>query len=158
MKKGRAEECCERFDPKPLDGVELQWEGKRFVRARTRCFLHIPLNLGAVLKRNLGLIEAAGAEVEGRLTMTDEKSPWHADVYIEVSRDVPGATMATLSGTFLCKVFEGPFRNAQRWLEEMRAFVRSKGKTLRKPYFAYTTCPRCAKKYGKNYVVIVGQV
>ena len=25
-------------------------------------------------------------------------------------------------------------------------------------YMWYTTCPKCAKKYGKNYVVIVGQI
>jgi len=28
----------------------------------------------------------------------------------------------------------------------------------RKLYFFYTTCPRCAQKYGKNYVVILAQV
>jgi len=25
-------------------------------------------------------------------------------------------------------------------------------------YFFYTTCPKCAKKYGKNYVVILAEV
>jgi hypothetical protein len=25
-------------------------------------------------------------------------------------------------------------------------------------YFFYTTCPKCAKKYGKNYVVILAQI
>lgn len=80
-----------------------------------------------------------------------------ADVYISVSKNVPGARMATMSGTSLAKVFEGPYRNIRKWIEEMKFFVKSKGKTLRKLYFYYTTCPKCSKKYGKNYVVLLAQ-
>ncbi|MDP2874526.1 MAG: hypothetical protein Q8N84_04540 [bacterium] len=66
--------------------------------------------------------------------------------------------MATLSGTFLTKVFEGPYQNVGKWAQEMGAYVQSKGKKLTKLYFSYTTCPKCAKAYGKNYVVIFAQV
>ncbi len=66
--------------------------------------------------------------------------------------------MATISGTFLCKVFEGPYQNMRKWIQEMSAFVESKGKKPQKLYFYYTTCPKCAKKYGKNYVAILAQV
>ena len=92
------------------------------------------------------------------MVLSDENSLWGADVYIEVTKDIPGANMATISGTFLCKVFEGPYRNMRKWIAEMKDFVRSKGKTIRKLYFFYTTCPKCAKKYGKNYVAILAQV
>lgn len=33
-----------------------------------------------------------------------------------------------------------------------------KGRTLEKLYFGYTTCPKCAKAYGKNYVVLFAKV
>ena len=66
--------------------------------------------------------------------------------------------MATLSGTFLSKVFEGSFRNIRTWVSEMQEYVKSQGRELQKLYFYYTTCPRCAKKYGKNYVVLLAQV
>jgi hypothetical protein len=79
-------------------------------------------------------------------------------VYIAVSKDIPGAKMTTLSGTFLAKVFEGPYRNMRNWIDEMKSFVKGKGKTLYRLYFFYTTCPKCAKKYGKNYVVILAQL
>ena len=65
--------------------------------------------------------------------------------------------MTTISGIFLAKVFEGPFRNMWKWVEEMNRYVTAKGKTVRQMYFYYTTCPKCAKKYGKNYVVILAQ-
>src|SRR5512147_3151000 len=119
MSKRDTEECCPRFDPAPWDGKELNWAGKRFVRDRVRSFLHIPLNFGAVMKRNIGAIDAAGASTESRMVLSDENSLWGADVYIEVAKDIPGAQMASITGTFLCKVFEGPYRNAPKWAGDM---------------------------------------
>jgi hypothetical protein len=151
-------ECCPKFDPVAWDEKELQWQDKRFVKDRVKSFLHIPLNFGAVMKRNVNQIEAAGAKPEGMIVLADENSLWGADVYIETTKDIPQANMVTLSGAFLCKVFEGPYKNMKTWIEEMTAFVQSKGKSTQKLYFYYTTCPKCAKKYGKNYVAILAQI
>jgi hypothetical protein len=136
----------------------IQWQGKRFVKDHVTSFLHIPLNFGAVMKRNIGQIEAADARPENMVVLSDGKSLWGADVYIEVTKEIPGANMVTISGTFLCKVFEGPYHNMRKWVGEMKAFVRSKGKGLQKLYAFYTTCPKCAKKHGKNYVAILAQI
>jgi hypothetical protein len=125
------DECCPRFDPKPWDEVTLSWQGKRFVKGRVSSFLHFPMNYGAVMKRMTGAIAAANARPE---------------------------SMAIISGTFLSKVFEGPYRNMRSWIEEMKAFVQGKGESLRRMFFFYTTCPKCAKKYRKNYVAILAQV
>ncbi|MBT3377372.1 MAG: hypothetical protein HN742_06035 [Lentisphaerae bacterium] len=152
------DECCPPFDPEPWDEKELMWENRRFVKDRVISCFHIPLNFGAVMKRSIGLIEAAEAGPENMVVLADENSLWGADVYIEAIKDVPGARMATISGTFLAKVFEGPYRNMRKWIEEMKAFVEAGERTLGKMYFFYTTCPKCAKKYGKNYVVILAQV
>jgi hypothetical protein len=152
------EECCPKFDPQPWAERELRWEGRRFVRDRVTSLFHIPLNFGAVMKRCIAAIQAAGAMADSRIVLADENSLWGADVYVEATRDVPGARMATLSGTFLAKVFEGPYRNMSQWVKEMKAFVAGKGKPIHRLYFYYTTCPVCAKKYGKNYVVILAQV
>lgn len=152
------EECCPRFDPQPWDDQVINWEEKPFLQDRVVSFLHIPLNFGVVMKRSMAAIEAAGATPDEMIVLTDENSLWGADVYVAVAKDVPGRRMARLSGSFVTKVFEGPYRNMRDWIQEMRAFVSSKGKTLQKMYFFYTTCPKCAEKYGKNYVVILAQV
>ncbi len=65
--------------------------------------------------------------------------------------------MVRLSGDYLTKVFEGPFKDVPKWEKEMEAFVKEKGKQAKKIYYFYTTCPKCAKYYGKNYVVGVAQ-
>jgi len=36
--------------------------------------------------------------------------------------------------------------------------ARQKGKTARKYYFYFNTCPKCAKAYGHNYAVALAQV
>jgi hypothetical protein len=40
----------------------------------------------------------------------------------------------------------------------MTDYVREQRKELKKLYFFYTTCPKCAKYYGKNYVVLLAQI
>jgi hypothetical protein len=37
-------------------------------------------------------------------------------------------------------------------------YTRSQALKIRKWYMWYTTCPRCAKKYGKNYVAVLAEV
>jgi hypothetical protein len=90
--------------------------------------------------------------------LSDEKSPWSTDLYIRVTKPVPEAHMTTLSGTFLTRVYEGPYRDAPKWAANMQSFVTARGRTLEKLYFAYTTCPACSKAYGKNYVVLFAKV
>ncbi|MBU1239031.1 hypothetical protein KKF84_13290 [Myxococcota bacterium] len=152
------DECCPQFDPTPWQEATITWEGKRFVKDRVRSFLHIPLNFGGVMTRNMKAIEAHGAGPATPVVLSDENSLWGADVYIEVTKDIPKATMVTISGTFLTKVYEGPFQNMRKWIEDMKTFVGARGKSMEKMYFFYTTCPKCAKKHGKNYVVILAQI
>lgn len=150
--------CCEPFNPRPWDKKEIIWKDKIFVKDHITSFMHIPINMGKKVVKNMELIEKAGAKAAYQLMLTDEKSPWGADIYIDVTKKVPGAQMATLSGTFLTKVFEGPYQNVGKWVQEMKEYVKSKGKELKKIYFFYTTCPKCAKVYRKNYVVLVAQI
>ena len=158
MSNHETEECCPRFNPEPWDGKVVTWDEKPFLQDRVRSIFHIPLNFGAVMKRSVAAIEAADACAEEPIVLSDENSLWGADVYVAVSKPVPGAKMAALSGRFLSKVFEGPYRNMRTWIEEMMAHVQREGETLGHLYFYYTTCPRCAKKYGKNYVVLLAKV
>ena len=63
-----------------------------------------------------------------------------------------------LTGNFLSKVFEGSYKNMKKWVKEMDEYVKSKGKETKRNYFFYPTCPKCSKKYGKNYVVILAEI
>ncbi|HJX69756.1 MAG TPA: hydrolase [Dehalococcoidia bacterium] len=150
--------CCPRFNPEPWDKKEITLQDKLFLKDHVCSFLHIPLNFGKVMVKNMAGIQQAGALAPEPLMLLDEKSLWGADIYIAVSKAMPGAEMARIPGTYLTKVFEGSYKDTGRWVKEMKAYVKSKGKEIKKMYFFYTTCPSCAKVYGKNYTVILAQV
>ena len=151
--------CCPRFHDEGWDGQELHFNNKLFVKAKTRSVFHMPLNMGKTFSNTMEAIEAANALDENSLlVLSYDNSPWTAEHYFAVSKPVPGQEMVELSGDYLTKVFEGPYRNAPHWVEEMESYVKSQGKQLDKNYFFYTTCPKCAKEYGNNHVVAVAQV
>lgn len=145
--------CCPPFDPQPWQGRELTWHDKLFLKDRCRSLFHVPLGMGRHMVKDSALIKAAHAEPRVNLMLADDRSPWHTDFYLDVTRPVPGAKMETLSGQFLTRVFEGPYSQVGTWAKEMRTWVTAQGRVLDRLYFAYTTCPACAKAYGKNYVI-----
>jgi len=152
-------DCCPRFDPKPWDGKDLHFNAKPFVKAKTRSFLHIPLNMGSVFKRTFDAIEQADAHSDyDFVVLSRDPSAWSGEHYFSVTKDVPGQTMAHLNGDYMTKVFEGPYRDAPRWARDMEAHVSDRGRQVKQTYFFYTTCPKCAKHYGKNYVVAVAEI
>jgi len=150
--------CCLRFNPEPWDGKEITFQDKLFIKDSVRTIFHVPFGFGRVMVKNMGKIIEAGALAPEPLLLYHDRSLWKADVYIAVAKEVPGAKMEKLSGTFLTKVFEGPYSHARKWVKEMKAYVKAKGKEPKKLYFFYTTCPRCAKVYGKNYTVLLAAV
>lgn len=150
--------CCPPFDPAPWDDKEITWEGNRFLKAHVHSLFHIPLDMGRKMMQSMRLIEAAHATAAQSPMLSEERSPWGSDIYINVTGPVPGADVVAISGTFMTKVYEGAFRNAPEWARDMERHVGAKGRSLKKLYLGYTTCPRCAKAYGKNYVVLFAQV
>jgi hypothetical protein len=151
--------CCPRFDPEGWDGAELHFRNKRFVRAATHSAMHVPIDMGKVFERVHQHIESAGGyDPDNIIVLSRDLSPWRAEHYFAVSDDVPGEEMVELSGDFVTKVFEGPYHEAEQWHEEMERLVRARGKAPGRVFFFYTTCPKCAAAYGKNYVVGVAEI
>ncbi|MBT8194799.1 MAG: hypothetical protein KJO64_00095 [Bacteroidia bacterium] len=150
--------CCPRFNPEPWDGKELEWKDNKFVKDHVTSVFHMPLNFGKVIERNRKKIQMSNQKVVDDIVLSDEKSLWGSDVFINVNEDIPDTEMVKLNGTFLTKVFEGPYSDFGKWSKQMEDYILSKGMKSEKFYFWYTTCPGCAKAYGKNYVVLFAKV
>jgi hypothetical protein len=154
------QECCPKFDPAPWQEKEIVWKDKPFVQDDVKQLFHIPVNMGKVVTRMFRKIEDAGASPpkEEFLMLAYDPSPWKSELYMSVTKEVPGAKNVKLSGTFLTKVYDGPYNAVPKWIKDMDAYVASKGKKVIKYYFYYTACPKCAKKYGHNYCVAFAQI
>ena len=155
-------ECCPKFDPAPWQDKELEWKDKNFIKETVPQFMHNPLpgTFGRAVGRMLKKIDEAGAKPDNKdfLMLSAETSMWKGEIYINTTKEVLGAENVKISGTFLTRVFDGPYSDVPKWIENMTSYLASKGKTARKWFFYFTTCPKCAKKYGHNYVVTFAQV
>jgi len=151
--------CCPKFDPAPWDGQALIFKDKLFVKAKTTNVFHIPLGMGKMYKKTFSSIQSADAVNWNQFVcLSHDPSPWKGEHFFAVTKEVQGQEMVRLTGNFVTKVFEGPFRDAGQWCKAMNEYVRQKGKETQKLYFFYTTCPKCAKHYHKNYVVGFAQI
>lgn len=151
--------CCPRFNPEGWDEQELHFKEKLFVKTTTRSLFHIPINMGSVFPKTIAAIEKAYANSDDQvLVLSYDPSAWRGEHLFAVTRDVPGEETVHLTGDYLTKVFEGPYKEAPKWMDEMDAYVKKQGKELKQSYLFYTTCPKCAKYYGNNYVVAVAEI
>ena len=152
--------CCAKFNPAPWNEKEIKWQQERFIKDHVTCFCYMPLNFGGKMRKNMKAMESAGAvpSESDFLVLSNNCSAWGMDLYIKTTKDVPNTEVATISGTFLSKVFEGPYKNISKWIAEMKQYAQVKGQEIKDLYFYYTTCPKCAKKYGKNYVVLLAKI
>ena len=154
--------CCPRFDPEPWHDKEITWEGKLFVRDTVMQFMHVPLHgtFGRTVGRMWKKIQEAGAspDTEDFLMLAAESSPWKGEIYINVTKEIPNAENVRLSRTYITRVFDGPYNTVPKWIREMNEYANQKGKSVRKYYFYYTTCPKCAKIHGHNYTVAFAEV
>lgn len=142
--------CCPRFSPKDWDGQKFEFKDKPFVRTITHSIFYIPLDMGAMMKRTMTAIANSGSESKDEFIMLSrDLSPWKCEHMISVIKPVADFENIKLTGKYKSKVFEGPFQDAPKWIAAMKAKL---------VFLYYTTCPKCAKVYGKNYVVALAQI
>lgn len=77
----------------------------------------------------------AASPTEEWLMFSYDPSAWAGEHYVAVSKGVPGAENVSLSGAYLTKVFEGPYKEAGRWYKEMGEYVKPKGREAKKICF-----------------------
>jgi hypothetical protein len=117
--------------------------------------------MGTVIAKMFAKIESAKAmpaKMEDFLMLCYDPSPWKSEIHMTVSKEIAGETMVALSGTFLSKVYDGPYYMVPKWMKDMENYAKEEGKTVEKMYFHYAYCPKCAQKYGHNYCVAFAQV
>jgi hypothetical protein len=155
---GNRSVCCPEFDPKLWDDKVFEWDKKLFIRDKVCTFFYMPMNFGQVMTRLDKKVRNATANIPDGLCLSYHTSKWKMDVLLAVDKEIPGMENTTISGKFYSKAYEGPFRDTGKWCKDYENIAKSKGFVIKKMFMWYTTCPRCAKKYGKNYVAIISEI
>jgi len=150
--------CCPEFDPTKWNDKIFEWDNKKFIKDKVCSILYIPVNFGKVMAILNDKVEKAGATMPDWLCLSNHTSSWKMDIYLAVDKEISGAENTTLSGKFYCKTYEGSFKETGKWCKDYESITKSKGLKINKMFMWYTTCPKCAKKYGKNYVAIISNI
>jgi len=150
--------CCPKFNPTPWDNKVLNWKDKKFIKGKVFTFFFIPINFGQVITKLMNLVENTKGANTDNLCLSEHTSNWNMDLYLAVNKEIPNANNVKLSGKFLSKVYEGDFKDTSIWCKDFEKLAKDKKYRIKKWFMWYTTCPKCAKKYGRNYTVIIGQV
>jgi hypothetical protein len=118
------------------------------------------MNMASVMTKLSQVVQAAQVSMPPNeaMILSHDLSPWRAEQLYAVTSPIEGADNVVLNGEFASMVFEGPYGDAKLWMEGIRGYAKSLGRVTGGVYFFYTTCPKCAKHYGKNYVIALAKV
>lgn len=152
--------CCPEFDPAQWDEKIHVWKDKLFLQDEVRQFMHIPFNMSSVVKRMFKKIEEADAAPEPQkfLLLAYDPSPWKSELYMTITKPVPNGKTTKLPGTYISKVYDGPYDHVPRWIKNMDAYLALDKQKALKYYFHFAYCPKCMKKYGHNYCIVFAKV
>jgi effector-binding domain-containing protein len=92
------------------------------------------------------------------LLLAYDPSPWKSELYIAVTKEIPEPDVVKLTGTYVSMVFDGPYSGVPRYIKTMEEYLDTLKKKSKKYFFYFTTCPKCAKKFGHNYIVALSEV
>jgi hypothetical protein len=151
-------ECCPPFNPALWENKKFSWDNKMFIKDKVFCVFNMPVNFGSVMTRLMKLLENSKANTPDSLCLSEHTSSWNMNLYLAVDKEVEGAQNTSISGSFYSKVYEGSFNKTSEWIKDFETKIKEIGLQHSKLYMWYTTCPKCAKKYGKNYTVIIAML
>ena len=74
--------CCPKFRPENWDEKIFNFDELKFIKASTKSFMHMPINMGSVMTKTFGAIQGAKAETtEQYLILSKDISSWKSDHY-----------------------------------------------------------------------------
>lgn len=154
--------CCPEFDPQPWKHARHDWDNKLFLKDSIPEFFHIPSRkrYAKTITKMWQKAEESGAAPDRKhfLLLAHDPTPFKGELYMAVTNDIPGEKVVPLSGIFYTHVFEGPYENVPRYIKEMDQYLSVLDKKANKYFVNYPYCPKCAEKYGHNYVVLFAKV
>jgi hypothetical protein len=161
MKKER-KICCPEFEPKRWDKKTLSWKKKPFLKESIPTFFHIPFPpmIGKRITKMYRLAKDAKADppLKEWLVLFHDPHAFKSEIFMSVTKPVDGGNNTTISGKFMLRVFDGPYNAIPKFIREMNVYLSAKGKKAKDYYVHYAYCPKCAKKYGHNHMILFAQV
>ena len=163
MDQVREKECCPAFKPEKWSEKSFKWNEKRFIKTWIPLFFHMPIP-AIVAKKIVKLsskAEHANALEEQRediLLLFTHTNPFRSEIYLSVRSSVESANNVKLSGNFISKVFEGPYKAIPKFMRQMEHYLSLQEEKAKRFFVHYAYCPKCVERFGHNYMVIFAEI
>lgn len=159
-------ECCPEFNPGKWDKKTFNWDNIQFIKESIPTLFHTPFPpmIGKKIIKMMGLATKANkidSKKDEVLVLFQDPSAFKSNIYISVTGEVPEANNVKISGTFMAKVYDGPYKAIPKFVKDMNSYLAKEGKKVPKNdeyYIHYAYCPKCEKKYGHNYMIFFAKV
>lgn len=161
--KNTNNQCCPEFKPEKWDKKTFNWNNKKFIKDSLPTLFHIPFppTIGKKITRMWQAVESAGAaapDKEDTLILFRDPSAFKSEIYISVEKDVPVENNVVISGDFVSKVFDGGYNDIPKFIKIMDQYLAEMEKKAEDYYIHYAYCPKCAKKFGHNHMILFAKV
>ncbi|TGV04350.1 hydrolase [Flavivirga rizhaonensis] len=157
------EECCPEFHPEKWDNKTLNWNQKPFIKETIPTFFHMPLPkmIGKKVTKMMKLAENTNNISTDKLDVLllfNDPSAFKSNMYLSVIGNVPNANNTTITGTFIGKVFDGTYNQIPKFIKQMNSYLKDHDKKTKDYYTHYAYCPKCARKFGHNYMILFAEI
>ena len=157
------QECCPKFEVEKWDKKTFNWENKLFLKESIPTFFHIPLPpmIGKKVMKMHYLAQKAEATIQDKseaLVLFRDPSAFKSEIYYAVTKEVDEGNNATISGSFVACVFDGPYNSIPKCIKEMINYLKEKDQIPKDYYVHYAYCPKCARESGHNYMILFALV
>lgn len=157
------QECCPKFNVEKWDKKTITWDNKKFIIDSMPEFFHIPLPsmINKKITRMWSAVEKANAAAtnkEDTLILFRDPTPFKGEIYISVEKEVSEENNVVISGDFVARVFDGGYNDIPKFMKEMENYLAETGKKAKDYYIHYAYCPKCAEKFGNNYMILFAKI
>ncbi len=161
--ENQEKQCCPKFNPEKWDGKTHEWNNKPFIKEAMPTLFHIPLPM--IINKKVTKIwkmaevaQKIESNPEDTLLLFRDPSAFRSEIYLSVAGPVSDANNVNISGTFISKVYSGPYSAVPKFMKQMNEYLKSQNKEAKDYYVHYAYCPGCAKKFGNNYMIFFAKI
>ena len=156
-------QCCPEFNPTKWEEKTFNWDNKLFIKETIPTFFHFPFPpmIGKKITKMWENAEKAQANLDNKdeiLILFADPSAFKSEIYLSTKNHVPNENNITMSGTFISKVFDGSYNSIPKFIKEMDKYLSINNKKATQYYIHYAYCPKCAKTFGHNYMIIFAKI
>lgn len=157
------EECCPKFNPEKWNNKTHKWKDKLFLKETIPTFFHMPFPpmIGKKIVKMMKIAErekAIDKDKQNVLVLFHDPSAFKSEIYLSITKNISNENVSKISGTFVSKVFDGAFNAVPKFIKEMDGYLKKQNKKAKDYYVHYAYCPKCAKKYGHNYMILFAEI